>query len=158
MAWSGFWESASGPEASRCASLIGPGSGRTQPTRYQFPTFRIGTDVHLQTARIILRKTRLDPIWLWRTVSDLGQTYPVRKQAGVQESSGLFRVCVYIYSPVLISSYLLPCSYMCKGSMKISFLCPIFLFNSALETLRVWPEEKKKKKPAPKYFNFVLFH
>ena len=40
--------------------------------------------VHPQMARIILRKTRPDPIWFWLTVSGLGQTYPVRKQAGVR--------------------------------------------------------------------------
>ena len=37
-----FWPTASGPEASRCARIIWPGSGRTQPARNQFPTFRLG--------------------------------------------------------------------------------------------------------------------
>ena len=36
--------------------------------------------VHLQMARIILSKTRRDPIWLWLTVSGLGQTDPVRSK------------------------------------------------------------------------------
>ena len=35
-----------------------------------------------------MTQNRPDPIWLWRTMSDFGQTDPVRKQAGVQESSG----------------------------------------------------------------------
>ena len=51
MAWSGC------PEASRCARIIGPGSGRTQPARYQFPTFRLGC-VLPQTAWAILCKKR----------------------------------------------------------------------------------------------------
>ena len=33
-------------------------------------------------------KTSLDPIWFWLTVSSFGQKDPVRKQAGVLESSG----------------------------------------------------------------------
>ena len=34
-------------------------------------------------------KIRPGPIWFWLTVSGFGQTYPVRKQAGVQQSSCL---------------------------------------------------------------------
>ena len=56
---------------------------------YQSPTFRLGS-VHPQTSWIISYKTSLDPIWL--TVSGFGQTDLVRKQAGVQESSGLLLV------------------------------------------------------------------
>ena len=41
-----------------------------------------------QTVRIILCKTSPDPTWFWLTVSGLGKTDPVRKQTGVQESSG----------------------------------------------------------------------
>ena len=47
------WPNASGLEASRCARIIRPGSGRTQPARYQFSTFRLGS-VLPQTSRIIL--------------------------------------------------------------------------------------------------------
>ena len=81
------WPNASGLEASRCARIIGPRYGRTQPKRYQFVTFRLGC-VLPQTVRIILCKTSLDPIWFWLTVSSFGQKDPVRKQAGVLESSG----------------------------------------------------------------------
>ena len=87
MAWSGFgqthlvWKQAGVQESS------GPVSGRTQPARYQFPTFRLRS-VLPQTSRIILCKTSPDPVWFWLTVSGFGQTDPVRKQAGVQEPSG----------------------------------------------------------------------
>ena len=64
----------------------GPVSGRTQLVRYQFPTFRLGS-VLPQTSRIILCKTSPDPVSFWLTVSCFDQTDPVRKQAGVQESS-----------------------------------------------------------------------
>ena len=82
-----FWPNASGPEASRCSRIIGPGTGRTQPARYQFHTFRLGS-VLPQTARIHCVQTIPDPIWFWLTVSGFGQTDPVRKQVGVRESSG----------------------------------------------------------------------
>ena len=87
MAWSGsgqtdlVWKQAGVQESS------GPVSGRTQPARYQLPTFRLGS-VLPQTSRIILCKTSPDPIEFWLIVSGLGQTDPVRKQAGVQESCG----------------------------------------------------------------------
>ena len=87
MSWSGFgqthlvWKLAGVQESS------GPVSGRTQPARYQFPIFRL-CSVLPQTSRIILCKTSADPIEFWLTVSGFGQTDPVRKQAGVQESSG----------------------------------------------------------------------
>ena len=61
-------------------------SGRMQPARYQFPTFRLGS-VLPQTSRTILCKTSPDLIWFWLIVSGFGQTDPVRKQAGVQEPS-----------------------------------------------------------------------
>ena len=51
------WPNASGLEASRCARIIRPGSGRTQPARYQFPTFRLGS-VLPQTSRIILMQNQ----------------------------------------------------------------------------------------------------
>ena len=82
---------ASGPEASRGVRITRPGSGKAQPVPYQFPTFRLRC-VLPQAARIILCKTGPDPIWFWLTVSGFGQTNPVRKQAGVQESSGLLRI------------------------------------------------------------------
>ena len=87
MAWLGFgqthlfWKLASVQES------LGPVSGRTQPARYQFPTFRLRS-VLPQTSRIILCKTSPGPIKFWLGVSCFGQTDPVRKQAGVQESSG----------------------------------------------------------------------
>ena len=87
VAWSGFgqthlvWKQADVQESS------GPVSGRTQPARYQFPTFRLSS-VLPQTSRIILCKTSPDPISFWLIVSGFGQTDPVPKQAGVQESSG----------------------------------------------------------------------
>ena len=37
------WPNVSGLEASWCAGIIRPGSGRTQPARYQFSTFRLGS-------------------------------------------------------------------------------------------------------------------
>ena len=88
MAWSGFgqthlvWKRAGVQESS------GPVSGRTQLAWYQFPTFRLSL-ILLQTSWIILCKTSLDLIWLWLIVSYFGQTDLVRKQANVQESSGL---------------------------------------------------------------------
>ena len=36
------WQNTSGLAASWCARIIGPGSGRTELARYQFPTFRLG--------------------------------------------------------------------------------------------------------------------
>ena len=53
------------------------------------PTFRPSC-VFLQMARIMLCKTRPDPIWFWLTVSGFGQIDPVQKQASVQESSSCF--------------------------------------------------------------------
>ena len=81
-----FWPNGSGPEASRCAGITGPSSGRSQPARDQFPTFRLGC-VLAQTPLIKLYKTSPDLIWFWLTVSGFCQTDPVRKQAGAQESS-----------------------------------------------------------------------
>ena len=62
-----FWPNASGPEASRCARIIGPSSGRRQTAHYHFPTFRLGY-ILSQTVRILLCKTRPDPIGFWLTV------------------------------------------------------------------------------------------
>ena len=84
-----FWPNASGPEASQSARITGPGSSRTQPARYQFPTLRLLVAFfHTRPCMITLRKTRPDPTWFWLTGTYFGQTDPVRKQAGVQESSG----------------------------------------------------------------------
>ena len=89
VAWSGFgqthlvWKKASVQESP------GPVSGRMKMARYQFPTFTLGC-VLPQTFQIILYKTSVDPIWFWQTVSGLGWMDPVRKQASVQDSSGLF--------------------------------------------------------------------
>ena len=75
------WFNASGLEVSWCARNIRPGSGKTQPARYQFPTFRPSC-ILPQMAQFILCKAILDPIWFW--LNDL-----VWKQAGVQKSSCL---------------------------------------------------------------------
>ena len=86
MAWSGFgqthlvWKQAGVQESS------GAVSGRKQPAGYHFPIFRVGF-VHPQTSRRILCNTSPEPIEIWLTVSGFGQTDPVRKQAGVQESA-----------------------------------------------------------------------
>ena len=37
-----FWPNATGPEASQCTRITGPGSGRPQLAHYQIPTFRLG--------------------------------------------------------------------------------------------------------------------
>ena len=55
------WPNTSGLEASWCAGSSGPVSDRTQPSRYQFPTFRLGS-VLPQTSRIILCKTSPGPV------------------------------------------------------------------------------------------------
>ena len=73
------WPNASGPEASWCAGIIWPGF-------WQFPTFLLGS-VLPQTSRIILCKISPHPIYLWLIVSGFS-FFPVRKQAGVQESPG----------------------------------------------------------------------
>ena len=66
-----FWPNGSGPEASRCARIIRPGSGRSQTARYQLPTLRLDC-VLAQTARIILCKTSRDPIGFWLTTLEFG--------------------------------------------------------------------------------------
>ena len=113
-----FWPSASSPEASRCSRIIGPSSRRTQPARYQFPTFRLGCLLP-QTARIILWKTSPNPIWMiwfWLTVSGFGQTDPVRKQAGVQESSG--PLLAKASGPIRIGSCMLTVAVPLQGREK----------------------------------------
>ena len=63
-----FGPNASGPEASRGVRIMRPGSGKAQPARNQFPTFRLGC-VLPQATLIILCKTGPDPIWFLMTVS-----------------------------------------------------------------------------------------
>jgi len=65
-----FWPNASGPEANRCSRIVGPGTGRTQPARNQFPTFRLGS-VLPQTARIHCVQTSPDPLCPNQPGSDL---------------------------------------------------------------------------------------
>ena len=82
MAWSGFWPNSSGPEASRCAGIIGPGfwqdANGPLPVSH-FPTrFRFSTDVPDNTVQ--------NQPGSGLVLAD--QTDPVRKQAGVQQSSG----------------------------------------------------------------------
>ena len=84
----GVWLNTSGLESGLCTESSGSVSGRTQPARYQFPTFRLGS-VLPETSRIKkLCKTSPDPVEFRLTVSGSGQTDPVRKQANVQDSSG----------------------------------------------------------------------
>ena len=61
MAWSGFGQTHLVREQAGVQESSGPVSGRTQPARYQFPTFRLGS-VLPQTSRIILCNTSLDSI------------------------------------------------------------------------------------------------
>ena len=71
-----FWPNSSGPEGSRCARIIWPGSDRPQPARYKFPTFRLGCFLP-QMAWVRLRNASLDLFWFW--LSAFGQTDPVIK-------------------------------------------------------------------------------
>ena len=87
MAWSGFGQTHLVQKQAGVQESSGPVSGRTQPARYQFPTFRLGS-VLPQTARIYCCQTNPDPILFWLIVSGFGRTDPVRKQAGVQQSPG----------------------------------------------------------------------
>ena len=65
-----LWPNVSGLEASRYARIIMPVSGKTE------------------LARFWQNATGPDPIWFWMAMSGCGQMDPIRKQAGVQESSG----------------------------------------------------------------------
>ena len=87
MVWSGFGQTQLVRKQAGEQESPGPVSGRTQPARYQFPTFRLGS-ILPQMFRIILCKTSPGPIWFWLIVSGFGQTDPVRIQAGVRQSSG----------------------------------------------------------------------
>ena len=78
---------ASGLEASQCARIIRPVLAECK-AHYQFPIFRFDC-ILSQTARIILCKTSPFLIWFWLTVSGLGQTDLVRRQANVQASLSL---------------------------------------------------------------------
>ena len=82
-----FQPSASGLEASQCARIFAPASGRIPLAHCQFLIFRLGCSLP-QMAWIILCKTSLDLIWFWLTVSGFGPMDLVQKQADVQESSG----------------------------------------------------------------------
>ena len=53
MAWSGFGQTHLVQKQAGVQESSGPASGRTQPARYRFPTFRFGS-VLPQTARIII--------------------------------------------------------------------------------------------------------
>ena len=77
-----FRPNVSGLEASWCARIIRPGSGRTQLACYRFPFFRLDC-ILPQMSQIILCKTNPDLSCLWVTVSGFGQTDLVWKQAGV---------------------------------------------------------------------------
>ena len=93
-------------EASWCAGIIRPGSGKMQLARYRVPTFRLCC-VLPKTALIILCKTSQDQIWFWLTVSGLGQTDPLWKQASLQESLGPLlanTLAVSAFSPISLRS------------------------------------------------------
>ena len=87
MVWSGFGQTHLVWKQAGVQESLGPVSGRIQPARYQFTSFRLGS-ILPQTSWIILCKTSPHPIYFWLIVSGFGQTDPVRKQASVQESSG----------------------------------------------------------------------
>ena len=97
----GFLPDASGSEAGQRTRITEPGSGRTVLSHHQFPTFRLSC-ILSQEAWIILYKTSLDPVRFWLTVSGLGLADPVRKQAGVQVSSG--QVLANTFEPIRIKS------------------------------------------------------
>ena len=83
------WANASGlVKQARVQESSGPVSGRTQPARYQFPTFTETRFRSSQMSGILLCKTSSDPTYFRLIVSDFGQMDPVWKQANVQESSG----------------------------------------------------------------------
>ena len=87
MAWSAFVQTHLVQQQAGVQESSGPVSDRTQPARYQFPTFSLGC-ILPQTARVILWKTGQPGPELVLAVSGFGQTNPVRKQASVQDSSG----------------------------------------------------------------------
>ena len=62
MAWSGFGQTHLVQKQAGVQQSSGSVSGRTQPARYQFPTFRLGSI--LPQSRW---ETRPDPIWFWLT-------------------------------------------------------------------------------------------
>ena len=87
--WSGFGQTHLARKQAGVQESSGPVSGRTQPARYHFPTFRLGSALP-QTSRTILCKNQsgsdlvlADCAMFWPNGSS-----PDRKQAGVQESSG----------------------------------------------------------------------
>ena len=90
-----FWPNASGPEASQCARVIGPGfwqNANDPPPVSHFQTrlrSSAGCPDHNYCA---------EPAWIWLTVSGLGQTDPDRKQAGVKESSDWMLIASGMFS------------------------------------------------------------
>ena len=102
-------------ETSWCAGIIGPGSGKMQLAHYRFPTFRLCC-VLPKTALIILCKTSQDPIWIWLTMSGLGQTDPLWKQASLQESLGPLLAntsAASTFSPISLRSSNGVCACVC---------------------------------------------
>ena len=122
MTWSGFGHTDLVRKQAGVQESSGPVSGRTQLVHYQFPTFRLDS-VLPQTSRIILCKTSPDPIWFWLTVSGLGQTDPVRKQAIVQESSG--PLLANASQPSRTGCELDPACLL-DGALNTPILCGIF--------------------------------
>ena len=82
-----FWANASGLEASQCARIVGPRFWLN--TTGPLPVSHFQTCLHSLTDGLEhIVQNCPDPIWFWLTLSCFGQTDPVRKQAGVHESSG----------------------------------------------------------------------
>ena len=61
VAWSGFGQTHLFQKQAGLQESLGPVSDRKQPARYQFPTFRLGSNLP-QTSRILMWKTSPDPI------------------------------------------------------------------------------------------------
>ena len=87
MVWSGSGETHLVRKQAGVQESSGPVSGRTQPARYQFPTFRLGS-VLPEMSRTILCKNQPGSDLVLADCVGFGQTDPVRKEASVQESSG----------------------------------------------------------------------
>ena len=85
MAWSGFGQTHLVQKQAGVQESSGSVSGRTQPARYQSPTFRLGSI--LPQSRW---ETRTDPIWFWLTACvRFGPNGFCPEASCVQESSGL---------------------------------------------------------------------
>ena len=82
-----FWPNASASEASQRPRIIGPSSGRTPPSHYEVPIFKLSC-ILTQMAWTALCITSPDQIRLRLTAPGFGQTDPVWKQAGCAITAG----------------------------------------------------------------------